>query len=82
MVARLVEPADDPGFVSSVEGGAGDHLLEQVLAHQPRAREREQQPARLEQMERLQVQVLVGTRRPVDLVGTVASFGGSQITMP
>ena len=32
VVARLVQPADDPGLPPGVERGAGDDLLEQLLA--------------------------------------------------
>src|SRR5207302_1355370 len=56
------EALDDPGLRAGIERGAGDDRLKEFGAHATRAREARQQPAGGEQLQREQVDVLVGAR--------------------
>ena len=68
------EVADDGRVGARVLRRAGDDLAEQRSVDAARAREREQHAARLEQLQREPVEVLVGARRLLDL-----AFVGGQL---
>ncbi len=74
MVLGLAQAADHSCCAAGVERGAGDDLLEQLGRHRPTAAERHQHPAGREQLEREQVEVLVGAAGLVEL-----SVGGRQL---
>jgi hypothetical protein len=67
MVRSGAEAFDDSRIHTGVHRGAGDDRLEQFRRDAARAGKRRQQSARGEQLERHQIDVLVGARRVVHL---------------
>src|SRR3990172_4289244 len=66
-----MKPIEDCGRNTGVGGGPRDDFLEQIRGHPARAGERGEHPARAQQLQRVEVDVLVGARgrRGVSLGG-------------
>src|SRR6185503_12917379 len=60
MVGRGAEALDDLRIGGGIDRGTGDDRLEKLCGHAARARERREQAARFQQLQREQVDVLVG----------------------
>ena len=75
MIGARTEALDDLRPHAGIERRAGDDLLEQIGGHAARAGEGHQQPARAQQLEREQVDVLVGARRRLGMRGGRRELG-------